>query len=109
MRATQTGILWQWIGALVLSAVVSVVLRIAGTTAMTIALFILLALLFSMLLAVVRARLTRPRRWIRRTGWGRNRGNGWDWTGVREPRRPYPPFMPPRAEAIDPEHAEPTR
>jgi hypothetical protein len=46
-------------------------------------------------------RLTR--RLIRRVrGWPDDDGNGPFATGVREPRRPRPPFMPPRAAAVAP-------
>src|SRR5262249_48146634 len=34
-------------------------------------------------------------------GWGQ-RGDGWDPTGLREPRRPRPPFFPSRGAAVAP-------
>lgn len=48
-------------------------------------------------------RLRVPMRFIRRPrGWLHDSGDGPFATGVREPRRPRPPFMPPRAAAITP-------
>ncbi len=80
----------------------------AGEAPELIVLGILLTLAFfvilNLLLSVAASRRARP--WIS-PGRGRGRGNGWDPAGTREPRRPRPPLMPSRAEALDPDSVAP--
>src|SRR5215831_8448944 len=93
--------------ALVVAALLSLALWRVGPLAMLVVLFPLLTLASLAAIGVVRARLRLPRLpWGRRGGrrgrgwgpqWGQ-RGDGWDPTGVREPRRPRPPFFPSRGE-----------
>ena len=95
--------LQQLIAALIASAALTILLRWAGLNAMTAVLFIALTILSFYAAAIVRAMLLsrRPRARPFRPG-----GGGGDWSGEREPRNPYPPHWPPRAEAVTPEDAE---
>lgn len=92
---------WQLVVALLLGAVATFLVERAGTFVTTLVLLILLTWLAVLALAVLRARLA-TRRFPPHMTLG-NRGNGWDPTGVREPRRPRPPYMPPAAAAAEPD------
>jgi hypothetical protein len=89
------------------AALLSLALWHVGPLAMLVALFPLLTLASLVALGLVRSRLSLPgppwrgRGPGRGRGWGQ-RGDGWDATGVREPRRPRPPFYSPRGEAVEP-------
>ena len=84
-----------------------------GPVATTVVLFVLLTaalwLALSLLLAALASRSLRGRFPGGRRGprwwwpFGRNRRNGRGRGGVREPRRPRPPFFPPRAAAVEPD------
>lgn len=97
--------LQQLIAALIASAVLTILLRWAGLNAMTVALFIVLTVFFFYAAAILRAMLLARRPRMRPFGGGNGGGRG-DWSGEREPRNPYPPHWPPRAEAINPEENE---
>jgi len=94
----------QVVVALTTAALLSLALWQVGPPAMLVALVSLLTLAS---LGLLRSRLSLPGSpWRRRgpgrgRGWGQ-RGDGWDAAGGREPRRPRPPFYPPRGEAVDP-------
>lgn len=105
--ARRTGFALQLFAALAVAALLSLALWHVGPLAMLVALFPLLTLATFIALSVVpmRLHLLRPpwRRRGRGRGWGwGQRGDGWDAAGVREPRRPRPPFYPPRGEAVEP-------
>jgi hypothetical protein len=102
-RRDRSSILWRIIPALLLSAACTFLLHWAGAAAMTIALFFLLAIFFFYGTSLARV-LWMTRRRIRPFG---NAGGRGDWSGVREPRRPRPPYWPPRAAAVMPEDTEP--
>ncbi len=104
MRSERPAFFWHILTALVLSAIFTLLLNRAGPIAMSIALFIVLALLFIYAIGTARALLLtrRPRMRPFGNGWGRG-----EWSGVREPRRPRPPYWPPRAAAAVPEDSEP--
>jgi hypothetical protein len=106
MRRDRSGFLWHLVLALVLSAAFTLLLRWAGTTAMTVALFIVLTLLFVYAIGLARVLLMTRRQRMRPFGGGGGGGRG-EWSGVREPRRPRPPYWPPRAAAAVPEDTEP--
>jgi hypothetical protein len=103
------GIVVAIVAALALATLISLALWRLGPLAMLVALFPLLTLATFIALSVVPMRLHLPRTpWRRRgrrpgrgRGWGQ-RGDGWDPAGVREPRRPRPPYYPPRGEAVEP-------
>ena len=92
--------------ALVLASGISLLLRLAGPTAMFISLFVLLALFFFVAFAILRA---IPVRTIQRgPGFGAGPVGGPGRGprplypgGTREPRRPFPPRMPPRESASE--------
>ena len=96
--------LQQLILALIASAVLTILLRWAGLNAMSVALFIVLTLFFFYASAIVWAmlRMRRPRM----RPFGNGGGGRGDWSREREPRNPYPPSWPPRAEAATPEDTE---
>src|SRR5262249_43937262 len=80
-----------------------------GPLAMLLVLFPLLTLASLAAIGIARTRLRVPQLpWDGRgrgRGWGPEwgqRGDGWDAAGVREPRRPRPPFYPSRTEAVEP-------
>ena len=100
--------LQQLIAALIASAALTILLRWAGLNAMTVALFILLTVFFFYAAAILRAMLLSRRPRMRPFGGGNGGGRG-DWSGEREPRNPYPPHWPPRAETITPEEGEQPR
>lgn len=91
------------IAALIASAALTILLRWAGLNAMTVALFIVLTVFFFYAAAIFRAFLLARRPRMRPFGGG---NGGGDWSGEREPRRPHPPYWPPRAETITPEENE---
>jgi hypothetical protein len=110
--AVQVGL--QALVALALAAGASYLLRLAGTMAMLTALLVLFTLLFFAVLTLLRVaavqrfgrfgrgprpRGPRPRGPRPRPPW---RGPG-DLGGTREPRRPFPPGMPPREVAAEPD------
>jgi hypothetical protein len=105
MRRDRSGFIWQIILAVLLAAAGTQFLRWAGTVAMTIALFLSLSVFFVYALGLARVLLRARRPRTRPCGGGWNRGRG-EWSGVREPRRPRPPFWPPRAAAAVPEDTE---
>lgn len=101
------GVVVAIVAALALASLISLALWRLGPLAMLVVLFPLLTLATFIALSVVPMRLHLPRPPWRRQGRGRGwgwgqRGNGWDPAGVREPRRPRPPFYPPRGEAVEP-------
>jgi hypothetical protein len=103
------GILPQW---LALSAIAVVALQHVNPLVSAVILFGLLTLAFMLLLNLGRGFLSQraPRRpWRRRPPGFGGRGpfpnNGDGGAGVREPRRPFPPDMPPRAIHLDPDGA----
>lgn len=89
----------QTLVAIALGIAVSVALQNVDRRITTVLLAIFFSLFFFSLFGIARglivSRLFRGRR-------RRGRGNGGDWTGVREPRRPYPPGPPPRPAVLDP-------
>ena len=92
--------------ALALASGVSLLLRLAGPTAMFIALFVLLALFFFVALVILSAVPLRTIRGGPDFGGGPGRGPGLGPrppypSGTREPRRPFPPRMPPREAAAE--------
>jgi hypothetical protein len=104
--------------AALLSVGASMGLQRAGEIAQVAVLYVLLTLAFfvaiNLLLSVPvrRSRFGMPpgrgRGGIRGGGWDPSgRSNGWDTGGTREPRRPRPPLMPSRAEALDPDSVVP--
>jgi hypothetical protein len=109
--------LWPLALAVLLSVGASVGLQRAGETVQVIVLFVLLTLAFFAAINLLRALvLSRARPWTPpgagrgriRGGWDPSgRGNGWDTSGTREPRRPRRPLLPSRAEALDPDSAVP--
>jgi hypothetical protein len=117
--------LWPLALALLLSVAASLGLRGLGQLAQEIVLFILLTLAFFVAVNVLRAAAftwragpwtppfggrwpwNRGRRPWTPPGGGSGRGEGWDLAGTREPRRPRPPLMPSRAEALDPDSIAP--
>ncbi|SRR5579885_870091 len=105
MRRDRSGFIWHIILAVLLSAVATLLLRWAGTVAMTIALFLSLSVFFVYAIGMARVLLRARRPRMRPFGNGWNRGRG-EWSGVREPRRPRPPYWPPRAAAAVPEDTE---
>ncbi|HEY7357763.1 MAG TPA: hypothetical protein VH590_14900 [Ktedonobacterales bacterium] len=105
MRRDRSGIIWQIILALLLSAGLTFLLHQAGPLPMTISLFFLLAWFSFCVIMLIRSAAISRRSRPRPFGNGWNRGQG-EWSGVREPRRPRPPFWPPRAAAAIPEDAE---
>jgi hypothetical protein len=117
-RGVRPRMLWPLTLAALLSVGASVGLQRAGEIAQIVVLFVLLTLAFfvaiNLLLSVPirRSRFGMPpdggRGRIRGGGWDPSgRGNGWDTSGTREPRRPRPPLMPSRAEALDPDSVAP--
>jgi hypothetical protein len=101
------GIVVAIVAALALATLISLALWRLGPLAMLVALFPLLSLATFIALSVVPMRFHLPRPPWRRPGPGRGRGwgqrgDGWDAAGVREPRRPRPPFYPSRGEAVKP-------
>jgi hypothetical protein len=102
MRSDRSGFFWQIITALALGAAFTLLLRWAGPIPMTIVLFILLSLFFLYAIGLARV-LLRARRPRARPFGGGGRG---EWVGVREPRRPRPPYWPPRSAAAVPEDSE---
>jgi hypothetical protein len=115
MRLTWLGVVLQVVVALCLASGVSLLLLRAGPVPMLAALLVQFTLLFFVLLSILRATLTarRLRRHMQGGGWPGGPGprgprpDGWprDLGGTREPRRPFPPHMPPRAAAAEPENA----
>jgi hypothetical protein len=104
-------ILAQVIAALILAAATELALVRAGPVATAVALYALLAVACFALLALARA-LVASRR-VRMGGLGPGRGGGGPWRGrdggVREPRRPRGPYMPPAAAAAVPERDDDAR
>jgi hypothetical protein len=96
--------LQQLIVALIASAILTILLRWAGLNAMTAVLFIVLTIVFFYASAIFRAMLLSRRPRMR--PFGNGGGGRGDWSGEREPRSPYPPHWPPRAEAATPEDTE---
>jgi hypothetical protein len=96
--------LQQLIVALIASAILTILLRWAGLNAMTAVLFIVLTIVFFYASAIflTMLRMRRPRM----RPFGNGGGGRGDWSGEREPRSPYPPHWPPRAEAATPEDTE---
>ena len=103
--------------AALLSVGASIGLQRAGALAQVIVLFVLLTLAFFVIINLL---LSVPIRTSRsgmppgrgrgrmRGGWDPSgRGNGWDTSGTREPRRPRRPLLPSRAEALDPDSSVP--
>lgn len=93
--------LQQLIVALIASAILTILLRWTGLNAMTAVLFIVLTIVFFYTSAIFRAMLLSRRPRMR--PFGNGGGGRGDWSGEREPRSPYPPHWPPRAEAATPE------
>lgn len=104
--------------ALGMAVGVAILLQRAGAVAVLSALLVLLTLFFFFALALVRA--LPARRQYRRRGpprgtsrWPPQPPPGFgplqpgDFGGVREPRRPIPPGMPPRTVAAEPDLVEP--
>ncbi len=105
-RRPRYRIIFPLLAALLLSALVTAALARLGITALAIVVFLLLAIIFFILLGLVPTRVVTsppPPPWLRPRGPGGRRGSG-DGSGVREPRRPRPPYMPPMAEELDPDH-----
>ena len=96
--------LQQLIVALIASVIFTILLRWAGLNAMTAVLFIVLTIVFFYASAIFRAMLLSRR--PRTRPFGNGGGGRGDWSGEREPRSPYPPSWPPRAEAATPEDTE---
>lgn len=122
MRVNRLGIAlqvaFQALVALGMAVGATILLQRAGTIAMLSALLVLLTLFFFVALALLRALpVRRTYRYYRgdpnwrpprdpRPG-GPRRFPPWpDAGGVREPRRPFPQAMPPRAVAVEPDPAE---
>lgn len=103
MRIASRHNLWHIGAALLLGAAATFLVELAGSFATTLVLLVFLSWLSAIVLAMLRARMATHRFPPRRRP--RNRGNGWDTSGVREPRRPRPPYMPPAAAAADPDPA----
>ena len=103
MRVALRQSMWQIAAALFLGAVATFLVERAGPFATTLVLFIFLSWLAALAPAILRARLATRRFPPRMWPW--NRGNGWDTSGVREPRRPRPPRMPPAAAVAEPDPA----
>ena len=111
MRVASRGavgpLLVQLIVALVAAALLSLALWRIGPLALLAALFPLLTVALLVAIGIVRAwPHASGLPWGRRgrgwgPGWGQ-RGDGWDPSGVREPRRPRPPYFPSRGEAVEP-------
>lgn len=101
MRFAARQNLWHIAAVLALGAIATFLVERSGPFATTLVLLVFLSWLSALALALLRARLL-PRGFPPRM-WPRNRGNGWDPTGVREPRRPRPPYMPPAAAAAQPD------
>lgn len=108
VRRSAAGVVAQAIAAIALAFGVGFLLRLAGPSAMFIALVVLLTLLFFFVLAILRAfplrRLGGPGGRGGPQGPGGGPGGGPRRGpprpgGVREPRRPFPPRMPPREAA----------
>ena len=115
-RGVRPRIVWPLALAALLSVGASVGLQRAGEMAQVVVLFVLLTLAFFVAINLLQAVALRPRPWTPpgrgrgriRGGWDPSgRGNGWDTSGTREPRRPRPPLMPSRAEALDPDSVAP--
>lgn len=108
VRRSAPGVVAQAIVAIALAFGVGLLLRLAGPSAMFIALVVLLTLLFFFALAILRGVLA-GRAFRRRNGFGgfgRGPGGGPRGRppfpgGSREPRRPFPPRMPPREAAAE--------
>lgn len=110
VRRSAAAVVAQAIVAIALAFGVGFLLRLAGPSAMFIALVVLLTLLFFFALAILRGVLANVT-FRRQYGFGRGPGGpgaGPRWGprrgpprpgGVREPRRPFPPGMPPREAA----------
>jgi hypothetical protein len=94
----------QLLVGLIAGAILTILLRWAGLNTMTAVLFIVLTIVFfyasAIFLAMLRMRHPRMR------PFGNGGGGRGDWSGAREPRSPYPPHWPPRAEAATPEDTE---
>jgi hypothetical protein len=104
--------------AALLSVGASTGLQRAGETAQVAVLYVLLTLAFFVAINLLLSVPIRTARFgmppgggsggIRGGGWDPSgRGTGWDTSGTREPRRPRPPLMPSRAEALDPDIVTP--
>jgi len=111
MRVNRAGAalqaLLQAILALALAAGASALLLRAGSMAMLTALLVLLTLFFFAALTLLRGLLSIRRFQLGGRGGRGPRGpgpGGWPG-GVREPRRTFPPRMPPRAAAAEPDTA----
>ncbi|MBF6589302.1 MAG: hypothetical protein IVW57_02075 [Ktedonobacterales bacterium] len=103
MRTLQRKMPVRWIIALVLSAMMTFALWRAGEGVTLVLLFALLTVALFACLSIAPDAIAAWRGRCGRWSW-RARGGQWgsDWGGVREPRRPRPPFMPPRAAAAEP-------
>jgi hypothetical protein len=122
MRVNRLGVAlqvaFQALLALGMAVGATILLQRAGTMALLSALLVLLTLFFFAALALLRALPVRRSYRYRRgdQNWrpprgprpvGPRRFPPWpDFGGVREPRRPFPPGIPPRAAAAEPEPAE---
>ncbi|HLJ80634.1 MAG TPA: hypothetical protein VKT52_04040 [Ktedonobacterales bacterium] len=112
-RAIGVSLIFRLLVAALLAVGGTVLVERIGPVATTVVLFVLLTAAFwlalSLLLALLASRRLRGRSpgGGRRPRWwwpfGRNRRNGRGQGGVREPRRPRPPFFPPRAAAVEPD------
>lgn len=116
-RVVGPRMVWPLAVAALLSVGASIGLQRAGELAQVIVLFVLLTLAFFVIINLLLSVPIRTSRSGRPPGAGRGRvrggwnpsgrGNGWDPSGTREPRRPRRPLLPSRAEALDPDSAVP--
>jgi hypothetical protein len=116
-RVVRPRVVWPLALAALLSVGASIGVQEAGGLVEGVVLYVLLTLAFFVVINLLRAFvLSRARPWAP-PGAGRGRmggrwdpsgrGNGWDTSGTREPRRPRRPPLPSRAEALDPDSAVP--
>ena len=103
LRAIVAQILPQALAALLLSGLITIALYHLGSQALAIALFLVLAvtLYFAIMVMFAIAATRRYQHTYGRGGMNDDRGGGNGGSGVREPRHPHPPTMPPEAAAAE--------